>query len=120
MRTYGRRINLDGSKTWVEVQTDTAGHDDYVWITTLLQTIQLTPNESPFFANYGIPVQQSIVTQTYPDFYVALTQSQFAPYFASLSINRVPQSLTANPPLVEYDIKLVTNQGTVFNATIAQ
>lgn len=115
MRTYGR---VNG--VWQVVQTDANGHDDYVWITTLLQCLKLTPGESPFFANYGIPVQQSIITQTYPDFYVALTQSQFAPYFASLSINRVPVNVTDNPPNVQYDVKLVTNMGTVFNATIAQ
>lgn len=95
MRTYGRITNEDGSKTWVEVTTDANGFDDNVYLTTLCQVFKLGLGESPFFGNYGIPAQQSIVTQVFPDFYAAVTQQQFAGYFAALAITREQGT---NPP----------------------
>ncbi len=86
MRTWGR--TPDG--TWHEVTTDAKGYNDLVWFVTLCQTLLLNLGESPFFANYGIPAQQSVMQQIYPDFYVAMTQQQFAPYFANLSVAREP------------------------------
>jgi hypothetical protein len=112
MRTYGRIINEDGIKTWVEVQTDASGANDYIWVTTLIQCLKLSINEDPFFANYGIPAQQSIIQQIFPDFYVAQTQSQFAQHFASLIVSKVPSS---SP---EYRINIVTNQGVKVAASI--
>lgn len=112
MRTWGRVNGI-----WTEVQTDANGHDDYVWITTLIQCLKLSPGESPFFSNYGIPAQQSLVTQIFPDFFVALTQSQFAQYFATLNVSKQPPAKGTNNPT--YLINLITNQGTVVNQTIA-
>lgn len=114
MRTYGR----NDLGEWVVVETDAQGHDDYVWITTLAQCLKLIPGESPFFANYGIPSQDSIITQVYPDYYVALMQAAFAPYFSSLTIARVPNSANANPPTPTYNVNIVTNQGVVINSEI--
>ena len=108
MRTYGR---VDGK--WTKVSTDTAGHDDYVWITTLIQCIKLQPNESPFFAQYGIPVQSSIVTQIQPDFYVSKLQQQFAQYFAVLSIKK---RASLDPV---YDVNIMTNQGVKVQTAVA-
>jgi len=107
MRTYGK---LNG--VWVEVSTDSFGNDDGVWITTLCQTLKLFLGESPFFATYGIPSQQSIVTQIFPDFYVAQVQSQFSQYFASLQIQRRPQR-SAIPSDPIYDVNIVTHRGAV-------
>ncbi len=115
MRTFGK----DANGTWVEVATDSAGHDDMVWVTSLIQAIKLSPNESPFYANVGIPAQQSIVTQLFPDFYVAQLQSQYAQYFASLSISRVPNAPTDNPATPSYQVNIVTNRGAIINQTIA-
>lgn len=112
MRTYGK---LNG--VWVEVSTDASGNDDAVWITTLCQTLKLFLGESPFFANYGIPSQQSIATQIFPDFYVAQTQSQFAQYFASLQIQRRPQSRAISSGPI-YDVNIVTHRGAIIS-TIA-
>jgi len=111
MRTYGKVGGI-----WQEVDTDAAGHDDLVWVTTLAQCLKLTPGESPFFADYGIPAQQSVVTQIYPDFYVAMMQSKFAQYFASLAIARVasPDGITPS-----YNVNVVTNSGVTLNANIA-
>lgn len=114
MRTYGRLTNPDGSKTWVEVTTDANGYDDNVYLTTLTQVLKLNLGESPFFANYGIPQYQTVMTQVFPDFYAMQTQTQFAPYFASLSIIRVPNS---NPPA--YNVTAVTHSGAILTTEIA-
>lgn len=113
MRTYGRLTNPDGSKTWVEVDTDANGFNDLVYLTTLAQVLKLNLGESPFFANYGIPAHQTVVTQVFPDYYVMQTQAQFAAYFASLSIIRVPGSF---PPA--YNATAVTHSGSVLTDTI--
>lgn len=115
MRTYGR----DSTGAWVVVETDANGNDDHVWITTLAQCLKLTPGESPFFANYGIPAQQTIATQVFPDYYVALMQSLFAQYFASLMITRRANSATDNPAAPTYDVNIVTHRGVSMTQTIA-
>lgn len=114
IRTFGRITNEDGSKTWGEVDTDAQGFNDAVWLTTLIQCLKLSIGESPFYANYGIPAQRSIVQQIFPDFYVAQTQAQFAQYFASLIIAKV-----ANPLTPEYNVNVVTNQGVKIVTQIA-
>lgn len=113
MRTFGRITNEDGTKTWVEVSTDAAGYDDYVWITTLIQTLKLSLNESPFYANYGIPAQRAVIQQVFPDYYVAATQAQFAQHFASLIVSKV------DAPDPTYKIDLTTNQGVRVQRRIA-
>lgn len=44
MRTYGR--DKDGK--WVTVTTDENGFNDSVYLTTLVQNLKLSPQESPF------------------------------------------------------------------------
>lgn len=90
LRTWGRVGQENGiGGSWTEVTTDTDGYNDAVYLTTVIQVLRLSLGESPFFANYGIPAQQSVVTQVFPDFYVAQTQQQFAPYFASIMLSRL-------------------------------
>lgn len=108
MRTYGRIVNEDGSKTWVVVTTDANGYNDSVYTTTLAQCLKLNLGESPFYAGYGIPQYQTIVTQVLPDYYVMATQTQFAPYFASLTITRVQGS---SPPV--YQVNAVCHNGAI-------
>ncbi len=114
MRTYGRVTNIDGSRTWVEVSTDANGYNDNVYLTTLCQVLQLNLGESPFYANFGIPAFQSVVTQVMPDYYVSITQQQFSTYFASLMINRVPGSF---PPV--YNIQAICHTGAILTAQVA-
>ena len=113
MRTYGRITNEDGSMTWVEVATASNGDNSYVYLTTLIQVLKLILQESPFYANYGIPAIQSVLQQILPDFYVVQTQNQFAPYFASLIVSRI----SADPPT--YQMNVVTKQGARISETIA-
>jgi len=105
MRTYGR--TSDG--VWVEIDDP-----NYVQLATLAQTLRLQQGESPFFGNYGIPAQSSVMTQIAPDAAIARTQSQFATYFASLSVNSVSG---ANNPT--YNIFAVFKNGTVVSSTLA-
>lgn len=74
---------------WVEVSTDANGDNELVYATALVQTLKLNLNESPFYANWGIPAHPSVETQTAPDYYVALTQSRYAPRFRSLVITKI-------------------------------
>jgi len=112
VRTYGRTTNPDGTKTWVVVMTDAQGYDDLVWVVTLIQAILLNLNESPFYADYGIPAKNSVIQQIAPDFYIARTQQRFAQYFASLIVARE----AAIPPT--YRINVTTQQGFKLNASI--
>ena len=114
LRTYGK--NSLGQ--WVTVQSDANDNDDMVWITTLIQCLKLTPGEDPFFAQYGIPAQESVVTQIFPDFWVAQIQSQFSQYFASLTVAKVQNSTTDNPATPTYKINILTHSGVAINQTI--
>ena len=117
MRTYGRIPNPNGpGLVWVEVDTDENGYNDEVYLTTLCQVLLLNLGESPFYATYGIPAQQSVLQQTFPDYYVSLTQQAFAPYFASLLIQRT--GVTANGSPV-YTVTAQPHQGAILTATVA-
>jgi hypothetical protein len=106
MRTYGRVTNADGSQSWVEASTDpNTGDNSLVYLVTLIQCLKLNLGESPFWANYGIPAQQSVLQQVFPDYYVILTQQNFSGYFASLQIAKL------SGPEPAYRISVTTNQG---------
>jgi hypothetical protein len=117
MRTYGRtRDVLTGAKKWWIVTTDANGFNDSVYLTTLAQVCKLNLGESPFFANYGIPAEPSVVMQIYPDFYMIRTQQQFAPYFISLIISIAPIAQGAadsddGRPVPSYYLNVLTNYG---------
>ena len=114
MRTYGRAYNKsDNTYTWVEVNTDANGFNDAVYVTTLIQCLKLNLGESPFNANYGIPAQQSVVTQLFPDMYVMQTQQQFAPHFASIVIAKVQNMLAPY-----YNVNILTHLGSTITRQI--
>lgn len=114
MRTWGRVTDESGIKKWVVVEQDDDGDFSYGWLTTLIQTLKLGLGESPFYAQFGIPAQQSIVQQIYPDYYVNMTQQQFAGYFSSLAITKVDG--TENPT---YNIDVVFRNGVSYQKKIA-
>lgn len=117
MRVYGRRLNEDGTKTWVVVDTDpVTGSNDLVYVTTLCQAIKLNLGESPFFANTGIPAHPSVVQQIAPDYYVTQLQQQFAKYFVSLIISRAPTSYPGEPPT--YNVTAVCHNGTKLSTSV--
>ncbi len=132
MRTYGRvpvlvagtNIPVIDTETglpatqWVEVDTTSAGYNDYVYITTLIQVLKLNLGESPFYGNYGIPAKPSIVQQVAPDFYVMRTQQQFAGRFASLTIARAPAPVGYPINTPTYQVAVTTHQGFKLSATV--
>jgi len=113
MRTYGRTWSGGaagvGTPTWVEVTTDSNGFNDACYLTTLIQTLLMNRGESPFWANYGIPAQQSVIQQVWPDYYMAETQQQFAGYFASLTLAKL------GGPTPHYRITVTTQSGVAAN-----
>jgi hypothetical protein len=113
MRIYGRIIDELGNKTWVVVTPDANGFKDNIYITNLIQVLKLYLGESPFWANYGIPAQMSVIQQVMPDFYINRTQTQFSQYFASLIVSRIAD----NPPT--YNINAVSNNGAIINVDVA-
>ncbi|MFW0766686.1 hypothetical protein ACN0IV_12685 [Trabulsiella odontotermitis] len=114
MRTWGRVTDANGNKEWVSVETDENGDESYVWLTTLIQTLKLGLGESPFYAQYGIPAQQSIIQQIHPDYYVNMTQQQFSGYFSSLTITKVDSAL--NPT---YNVSVVFFNGVSHQKNVA-
>jgi hypothetical protein len=127
-RTYGRKTNPDGSMqrtanggyVWFEIDSDSTGHDGYVWLTTLAQCLKLVKGESAFYANYGISSIQAVITQVYPDYDVQITQQQFQPYFALLSIARSPNGVQQDDGSVSpvYNINAVLLDGTQIQASV--
>jgi hypothetical protein len=121
MRTYGRTQDvLSGKKTWWVVLTDINGFNDSVWLTTLVQVVKLNLGESPFFADYGIPAHESVVTQIFPDFFMARIQQQFSNHFASLLLTTLPVDQGSadsfavgeeGRPAPRYYISVLTNYG---------
>ncbi len=108
MRTYGR----DASGNWVQVNTDENGFNDAIYLTTLVQNLKLAPQESPFFANNGIPANGSVIQQILPTYYVNRLQQQFSQYFSSLQI-----AMTSDDPPT-YSISAITNSGSKIIATV--
>lgn len=108
MRIWGR----DGAGVWHQTVTAPNGDNELVRIVNLAQVLLLGLGESPFFGNYGIPAQQTVATQVFPDLYVWITQSQFAIYFASLVIAR---QLGPNP---SYNVSVLTKNGASITAEV--
>jgi len=106
MHTWGRTYDAYGNPTWQKVATDSNGNNDAVYLVTLAQVLKLNLGESPFFANYGIPAMQTIMTQVFPDFYAAQAQGQFAPFFSSLIVRRVQAA-----PAPTYTVNVQTRYG---------
>jgi len=100
---------------WVEVDTDEAGNNDAVWLTTLIQVLKLNYGESPIYGNYGIPAQTSVMSQVLPDYYATLAQQQFSQYFISLHLSRRALTDSASPT---YDVSIVANPGSVLPSPV--
>ena len=113
MRVYGRtRDVLTGAKTWHVVTTDARGFNDMVYLTNMVQVLKLNLGESPFYSDWGIPARDSVVTQIYPDYYVALTHQRFAARFMSLMLQKLEDTLDeTGRPSPSYHFEAVTNYG---------
>lgn len=119
MRVYGRTYDELGNPTWIEVVTDPQGFNDLVMVTALAQCLKLSLGESPFYANFGIPGQQSVLTQVPPDFYVQRTQQQYSANFASLIISKENRPVPPRErPVPTYRVKIMTHQGLRIDANV--
>lgn len=106
MRVYGRTTDvLTRAKTWRVIETASDGTNDYVYLTALAQVYKLNLNESPFYANMGIPARQAVQQQIAPDYYVYYIQQKYSQYFASLVVDKTADS----PPT--YRVFVITNFG---------
>lgn len=120
-RVYGRTQDvLTGAKTWWTVTTDINGFNDSVNLTWLAQVCKLNLGESPFFADWGIPAHESIITQVFPDLFLTRIQQRFSDYFALCLLSIVPieqgspESFAAGQdgaPAPNYNINVLTNYG---------
>lgn len=115
MRVYGRVTDELGQKSWFQVATDSAGNNEYVFLTALVQVLKLNLGESPFYGNFGIPAKTSVLQQIAPDFYVAFTQQKYSGYFANLSITRVQARDRVTPT---YNVSVLMTTGTKFQVNI--
>jgi hypothetical protein len=120
LRVYGRtRDVLTGKKTWVVVTTDANGFNDEVYLTNLAQVLKLNLGESPFWADWGIPARQSVITQIDPDFYMALIQQRFALNFMSLTLQRMQDATDeTGRPSPYYQISVITHWGAYLPLTV--
>ncbi len=112
MRAWGRSYNEDGTYQWVAVVTDANGFNDDVYLVALCQCLKLNTGESPIYANSGIPAQQSVVTQIFPDFYLNQIQQLFAPFFVKLTIAR------QQSPTPTYQINVQTHYGATISRQV--
>jgi len=113
MRLYGRIAATDGTLSWVQVNTDANGFNDELYATAFIQVLKLSLNESPFYSTFGIPAQQSVLQQVFPDYYVTLMQQIYSQFFASLLVTK------RSGPTPIYDVVIITNQGATISATVA-
>jgi len=110
MRVWGRINQVNGlGGTWVAVETSPGGDNSQLCLTWLVQVLRLNLNEDPFYANWGIPAAQSVISQVQPDYYVNLTQKRFAQYFLALIVSKRPN--VPNAPKPTYAINATTFQG---------
>ena len=119
LRTYGRISNPDGTKTWEVISTTASGDNTLIMLATLCQCLLLGLGESPFYGSYGIPARKSVMQQVAPDYYMTVTQQQFAPFFASLTVSRVTGTGTPVNPTPAYTVSCITYSGVALGAQVA-
>ena len=112
MRVWGRVYNADGSYTWQAAETDSSGNNDLPASTWFIQCCKLSTNESPFFGDWGLPAQQSLIQQVAPDLSMSIMQQRFSPYFASLLVAKNSGSTPS------YNVTIITHQGVKLNASV--
>ena len=118
MRVWGREVNQDLSYAWVEVTTDVNGYNDAVMLTAFCQVLQLQPGESPFYADFGIPAQQSVQGQTFPNLNVYEMQQKYASNFVSLLVTPSNTTDVYGTVTPVYNVVATTQSGSIYSATI--
>lgn len=112
-RVWGR-VASNGTRKWQAFETDSNGYDDAPNIIWLQNALLLNLNESPFYADWGIPIQQTLATSVFPDYYTSKTQQRFSAYFPSVVITRVSASD------LSYSVNITTKTGYKVSQRISQ
>lgn len=112
-RVWGR-VTTNGTRKWQAFETDSNGYDDAPNIIWLQNVLLLNLNESPFYADWGIPLQQTLATSIFPDYYTSQTQQRFSAYFPSVVITRISSSD------VSYSVNVTTQTGYKVSQNISQ
>lgn len=116
MRAYSRVTDQWGNKSWIVVQTDANGDNSYVHVVALEQCIKLNLNESPFWANFGIPAKSAVQQQLAPDYYMAKIAGYFSQFFPSLVLAKAPYN--AADPTPVYNVAVMRNNGSIYQSKI--
>lgn len=111
MRVWTRQHQSDGTRRWVAASSNQAT------IAWLQNALLLQLGESPFWADWGLPVTRTLVSQIWPDYYVNMTQQRFADYFASLLITHETDPPDDNPA---YRISAIFPDGTPWHNGASQ
>jgi hypothetical protein len=80
-------------------------------VTIVKHELQLRVGESPFFADAGIPAEDSIITQQEPDYFVNQVKARYQSKFNRFDISKI-----SGNPLV-YNIALTTKNNQTVNLT---
>lgn len=107
MGIWTRQYQPDGTRRWVSVR------DNQAIIAWLQNALLLQLGESPFWADWGLPVTQMLVTQVWPDYYVHMTKQRFEDYFTSLRITRDTAQDSAEP---SYTISALFADGSSYHS----
>lgn len=118
-RIYPNNSNTADTYSWAEVSTNPQGSNDMVYATAFCQVLQLQTNESPFYADYGIPVKNSLSNQVFPDYNVYLMQKRYSPFFGSLLVQPKAAVNQNNSPTPVYDVQITTVGGNNITKQVA-
>ena len=118
MRIWARKYTNAYTYTWVSVETDLNGFNDGVYLSAFCQVLQLQPQESPFYAEYGVPSIQAVQSQTIPDNNVYFMQSKYSQYFISLQVVPAHQSDANGAITPVYNVTAITNTGAIISAVV--
>ena len=118
MRSYG----VDANGQWHEMSAATGYTEDDIYLTELVHAFKLVLGESPFFADVGIPQQETIISQIHPDFYVDRIRQFFTPFFSHLVVTKLPLDINNPDPALRtqprYNVNAMTKQGRRINRNI--
>lgn len=118
MRIWARKYTTAYEYTWVEVTTDDNGFNDAVYLSAFCQVLQLQPQESPFYAEYGVPSIQAVQDQVIPDTNVYFMQSRYSQYFISLQVMPAHQTDANGATTPVYNVTAITNSGARISAVV--
>lgn len=109
MKIWTRKWQEDGTRKWIEV---TGNQAIIAWLQNVL-LLQL--GEEPFYADWGIPVTQTLANRYWPDYYLNLIQQRFAD---QVSFIKITPERSDNDPGTEplYSISIIFNDGTFWNS----